>query len=147
MGEWMLRSTHFCPRWRRVTFTPLPLCHRYPFDRMVCGSQSRCCQLEIKNLFPLGARTPTPSAVQCVATRYRDYTLSVPITVFFYNPILFASYTCTFSKWCKSIKKIKKRRREEECSVAHLQIQQVQGLVCPQGTRLTSYNLRTKDYN
>jgi hypothetical protein len=39
-----------------------------------------------------------------------------------------------------------KKGGEEECSVAHLQIQQVQGLVCPYGARLTSYILRTKDF-
>jgi hypothetical protein len=43
-------------------------------------------------------------------------------------------------------KKKKKKRREEERSAAHLQIQQAQGLVCPQGTRLTRYTLRTKDF-
>jgi hypothetical protein len=64
-------------------------------------------------------------------------------TKFFFNPILFASCICTFSKWCKS----KKKRREEERSAAHLQIQQAQSLVCLQGKRLTSYTLRTKDYN
>jgi hypothetical protein len=46
--------------------------------------------------------------------------------IYFFNPILLASCTCTFSKWCKS-----KKRREEERSIAHLHIQQAQGLVCP----------------
>jgi hypothetical protein len=44
---------------------------------------------------------------------------------FFFNPILFASCKYAFSKWCKY-----KKRREEEFSLAHVQIQQVQGLVC-----------------
>jgi hypothetical protein len=42
---------------------------------------------------------------------------------------------------------VKLRWRGEECSVALLHNEQVQGLVWPQGTKLTSHTLRTKDYN
>jgi hypothetical protein len=54
-----------------VSFTPRPL---YPFYRRLSGPQSRSGRRgEEKILDPTGTRTPDPSVVRPVASRYTDY--------------------------------------------------------------------------
>jgi hypothetical protein len=67
-----------------VNITPRPLyprgkSPRYPFDRRLGGPQNRSGRRgEDKNLVPTGTRTPAPSAVQPVASRYTDWAIPAP---------------------------------------------------------------------
>jgi hypothetical protein len=71
--------------WRWVvSFTPRPLyprekSPRYPLDRRLGGLQSRSGRFGEGKIFdPTGTRTPTPSIVQPVASRYTDYATPAP---------------------------------------------------------------------
>jgi hypothetical protein len=66
--------------WRWVvSFTALPLYPRYPFYRRLDGPQSRSGRYgEVKIFYPTGTRTPTPSIVQPVASRYTDWAIPAP---------------------------------------------------------------------
>jgi hypothetical protein len=71
-------------RWM-ISFTPLPLYLRgkssqYTLGRRLGGPQSRSGRPgEEKILDPTGTRTPTPSVVQLVASRYTDCAIPAPL--------------------------------------------------------------------
>jgi hypothetical protein len=78
MGEWMFLGTS----WRSVvSFTPRPL---YPWNRAPgthwiggwVGPRASLDDVEKKKFIEfIGTRTPTPSVVRPVASRYTDYVI------------------------------------------------------------------------
>jgi hypothetical protein len=88
MGEWLYRSTFSLPRhWLEVSgqlqarpLYPRGKRPRYPLDRRLGGPQSQSGPRgEEKILDSTGTRTPTPSVVQPVASRYTNYAISAQL--------------------------------------------------------------------